>query len=84
METSPRMAGFVSGPLLGRYGTYVVGGLCGFEIVGLFPGSPSPTISQLVKRHPAVGLMILAALVHHWFLEAERAEFLEILESCTD
>lgn len=56
--------------LFGRHGRKVIGGLCGWELVALLPGSPVPTISALVERKRAVGVVLLGLLTHHWFVEA--------------
>jgi hypothetical protein len=47
----------------------VVAVLCGWEVVALF--SPLPTISQMVKRQPLLGVALIALLVDHWWLEGE-------------
>lgn len=59
----------VRSPLFGRHGRKVVGLLCGYECVALV--TPLPTISELVKRYPLLGVALLALLGHHWFLEVE-------------
>lgn len=56
-------------PLFGRHGHRVVAFFCGWELVALCPGSPVPTLSQVVKRHPSVGVLLLSLLGHHWFVE---------------
>lgn len=56
-------------PLFGRHGRMVVAALCGWELVALAPGSPVPTLSECVKRHPVFGAVLLGALIHHWYLE---------------
>lgn len=54
-------------PVFGSRGREVIFGACGYEIVALI--SPLPTISELVKRHPTLGVTILLLLAHHWYLE---------------
>jgi hypothetical protein len=56
-------------PLFGRYGSKIVGGLCGWEIMGLLPHSPIPPLTHLVRRHPAVGVVLLVLLADHWYFE---------------
>lgn len=55
-------------PLFGRHGRMVVALLCGWELVALGPG-PLPTLSECVKRRPIVGVVLLGALAHHFFIE---------------
>lgn len=57
-------------PIFGRYGNKVVGGFCAWELVAFIPGSPVPTISETVKRHPVFGVTLLGLLAHHWYVEA--------------
>lgn len=65
-------------PLFGRHGPNVVAFFCGWELAGLtIPGVP--TISQTVRRYPVLGVVLVLALIHHWFVEMERA-FEEALE----
>lgn len=54
---------------LGPYGRKVVAGLCAWEIVALAPKSPVPTISETVDKFPPFGLVLLALLTHHWYIE---------------
>jgi hypothetical protein len=56
-------------PLFGAHGRKVVAFLCGWELVALVPGSPVPTISNVVDRHRWVGATLLFILGHHWFIE---------------
>lgn len=56
-------------PLFGGYGRRIVAAGCLYEVVALLPSSPVPTISELVKRYPVAGAVIVAALVHHWYFE---------------
>lgn len=56
-------------PLFGRHGRKVVAALCGWELVALVPGSPVPTITQTVSRHPLFGAALLFLLADHWYLE---------------
>lgn len=58
-------------PPFGRHGRAVVVGLCGWEIVALF--SPLPTLSRTVRLHHWFGILLLLALGHHWFVEADGA-----------
>lgn len=53
--------------LFGRHGRTVVASLCAYEVVAL--ASPLPTISELVKRRPPAGVVLLMLLAHHWYLE---------------
>lgn len=43
-------------------------GACGYECIALV--TPLPTISELVKRRPPAGVVLLAMLAHHWYLES--------------
>ena len=64
--------------LFGRHGRKIIAAFCLWEIVALMPGSPVPTISEVVDDHPGIGLALLAVLAHHWFVEAgEEADFLD-------
>ncbi len=60
-------------PLFGRHGRVVVAVLCGWELVALTPGCPLPTLSQVVRSHPPVGVLLLGLLAHHWFVEAKES-----------
>ena len=53
----------------GRHGRAVVAGCCAYEVAAIAPGSPLPTISELVKRQPVLGVCVLALLAQHWYLE---------------
>lgn len=53
--------------LFGRHGRTVVLTACGYEVVALV--TPLPTISELVKRRPPLGVVLLLMLGHHWFVE---------------
>lgn len=66
---APDVLAVLHQPLLGRWGRKVVAGLCTWEVVALVPGSPVPTISATVDRHPWFGLLLLALLTHHWYVE---------------
>jgi hypothetical protein len=55
--------------LFGSHGRKVIAGLCGYECLALLPGSPLPTISELVDRYPIIGFVLLGALAHHWYIE---------------
>ena len=55
--------------LLGPLGPWVVRVLCAWELVALMPGSPVPTVSETVDRHPWFGLLLVGLLAHHWFVE---------------
>lgn len=59
-------------PVFGRHGRKVVAVLCAYEVVALWVPW-LPTISEVVKRWPLVGVLILALLGHHWFVEAVEA-----------
>lgn len=65
-------------PLFGPHGRIVVGVFCGWELVALPPGSPVPTISEVVKRHPFFGAVLLSGLIHHWYLEMEHLEMAQL------
>lgn len=56
-------------PVCGKYGQTVVAVLCAWEIAALPKSSPVPTISEVVRRAPLVGVVLLCALLHHWFVE---------------
>lgn len=56
-------------PVFGRHGRKVVAFLCTWELAALAPGSPIPTVSETVDRHPWFGLLLLLLLGHHWFFE---------------
>lgn len=55
-------------PLFGRAGPYVVAGVCGWEIVGLV-SDRVPTVSELVRRCPVLGVALLGGLAYHWWVE---------------
>jgi hypothetical protein len=51
---------------------WTIGLLCAWELAGLVPGSPVPTLSRVVRSGVAgraFGAALIAALAHHWFLE---------------
>lgn len=50
-----------------RHGRKIVAGACTWELVGLVPGSPVPTISEVVEREPWFGGVILVGLAWHWW-----------------
>lgn len=56
-------------PLLGPHGRKVVVVLCGWEIAALAPRSPLPTLSRVVQAHPSLGVLLIALLAHHWWVE---------------
>lgn len=58
-------------PPFGRHGRKVVALLCAWELVALIPGSPIPTVSETVDRHPWFGVLLLGLLSHHWYVELE-------------
>lgn len=51
-------------------GRQVIATICGYELVALIPRSPLPPISDLVRRWPVVGAVLLLALTHHWYVES--------------
>ncbi|MFZ5863027.1 MAG: hypothetical protein ACOYXR_09335 [Nitrospirota bacterium] len=55
-------------PLLGRFGPYIVAGVCGYELAALAVDGV-PTVSDMVRRHPLLGVGVLVMLAHHWFVE---------------
>lgn len=55
-------------PVFGRFGPYVVAAGCGWELVGLVSGQV-PTLSQVVRRWPLVGGVVLGLIAHHWWVE---------------
>src|SRR5690606_35762015 len=61
-------------PAFSGHGRKVIAFFCGWEILAIIPGSPIPTISEVVDRHPWFGVVLLLALAHHWFLEADDEE----------
>lgn len=55
--------------LLGPAGPWVVRFLCGYELVALSGRTRLPTITEIVRMHPLVGVLLLTLLAQHWFLE---------------
>lgn len=57
-------------PPLRGYGRPFLAAACAYELTALYRPE-LPTISELVKRYPMLGVGILAALGHHFYLEAD-------------
>lgn len=68
------LGGLATQPLFRSHGRKVIAFFCAWELVALVPHSPVPTISATVDRHPWFGMLLLAALAHHWFAEASTIE----------
>lgn len=66
---SSRIVSLIHRPPFGAHGHKVVVALCGWELVSLHPRVPLPTLSQVVKRFPGTGAVLLALLAQHWYLE---------------
>jgi hypothetical protein len=56
-------------PLCGRFGPWLVAGLCSWELAALTPRSPVPTLTSVCRTRRAVAVLLLAALFHHWMIE---------------
>lgn len=56
----------------------VIGAVCGYEAVAVFSGGRLLTITELHRRHEAVGVLVLGWLVAH-FLHAVREELEGVL-----
>ena len=58
-------------PIFRNQGSKIVATFCLWELIALTPGSPVPTISATVRKHRIFGVILLAALADHWYLEAD-------------
>lgn len=74
------MKELVRRPALGPHGRKVIAGLCTWEIVALLPNSPIPTISATVEKKRVFGVVLLALLGHHWFIE-QHPEAYEVIKA---
>lgn len=70
-------------PPFRHHGRKVIAAFCSYELASLVPKSPLPTISEMVRRRPVVGLMLLALLSHHWFLELEEPQLVLVTSTPT-
>lgn len=51
-------------------GNVLVTTLCSYEVAMMLTRSSQRTITAHVRRRPILGILILAALAHHWYVEA--------------
>jgi hypothetical protein len=65
-------------PPFGRHGKRVVALLCAYEVVALH--TPLPTITAIVRQFPLLGVLLLALLAHHWFIELEEELAWKLIE----
>lgn len=69
MDRRARLIVLARRPPFGRHGRTVIVAGCAYEILALLDPVPLPTISELVRRHPVVGVALLALLGQHFWLE---------------
>lgn len=50
-------------------GSILVTTLCTWEVYAMLTRSSQRTITAHVRRRPILGVLILLALTHHWFIE---------------
>lgn len=55
-------------PLHRGRGKELLSVIFGYEMVAVWTKC-CPTISRLVKRHPIIGIIIIVALIHHFWVE---------------
>lgn len=50
-------------------GTILVLTLCAWEVYAILTRQRQRTITAHVRRRPVLGIITLAALAHHWYVE---------------
>lgn len=67
-------------PIGGRHGKWLIVGGCAYELLSLLAEDPRvPPFTELNRRNRLVGLGLLAALGHHFYIEQVVQDFVDDL-----